>query len=534
MTSDTVPPPVENAPPAAVRYRSDRFFAWVSGWGIARSEGWIGGVAAGVAARLRIDPLIVRGVFVVATLCGLPLILLYAFAWALLPDVEGRIHARSLLRRRFDPAQLGILAAFVLGLLTLAPLSLAGVWMRMSGIYVRYDYGFGAPGAFSILLGSALVIVLLVFIVRAARRTPGASLSDPRMASAATTAPDASASAGVSGNAGAADGRGADAEGHLAPDSVEGSASVPAPPLEPVAPANPDDLEAWRAQHAAWKEQDRAWREQQQDAERAAREQARREREEAAAVFSAEAAERRRIRRTAKPRASFASVATAIGVALVAGTVVWLGAPKPDAVTAALALFTATLVLAFAMIIAGVARRRSGFLAFITTITLIGALVTGFIGTLGNVRFGSVNVSNYETVDLRQPFGATLVHLGSWEGMSTRPVVIEKGDGYTEITVGEGVEVDLTATVGADASVQWQRMVMDADGSSTTSDMGSFVGTRLSDGTSRISETVRSAFSPTDLPEDPAEIVSVPVTLTQSSGRIYITYYVLADEETTE
>ena len=98
-------------------------FGGFAGLGVARSEGWLGGVAAGIAARLRIDPLIVRGVLVVTALFGLPVIFLYAVAWALLPDADGRTHARDLVRRDYQPVQWGILATAVVGLVPTAPVT---------------------------------------------------------------------------------------------------------------------------------------------------------------------------------------------------------------------------------------------------------------------------------------------------------------------------------------------------------------------------------------------------------------------------
>lgn len=548
MTIPTAPPTGDSAPPAAPP-RSDRFFSWIAGLGVARSEGWVGGVAAGIAAQLRIDPLIVRGVLVVATLCGLPLILLYAIAWALLPDAEGRIHARALLHGRFEPAQLGILAGIVIGLLTLWPLSALALFFRLlTGPYNGYDYGFGGPTPLSVLgflFGLALVIVLLVLIVRAARRTPGEIPADPRTApdpvegSAASAPPAASVSARDSDIAAETDATSSDA---AASDAVA-PASAPVPlndsigvadasaPVEPSRPADAADVEAWRAQHAAWQEQDRAWRAQQQDADRAAREQARREREEAAAAFSAEAAERRRIRRASKPRASFAYVATAIGLALVVGAVVWLWSPTAGVVTAALALFTATLVLAFGMIIAGIARRRSGFLAFVTVITLVGSLVAGVAATLGDVRFGQVNVSNGAPVNLRQPFGATFVYLVPLDAGRSAPITVHKGDGFTDIQVSPGVELDLTATV-RDADVSWTSMLMDDDGSSLAGTGGEWTGTAQADGTRVIRQSVASAPDPTAT--SPADVTRVPVTIDQDSGLINITYYVTTDSEGSE
>ncbi|MCT2225911.1 PspC domain-containing protein, partial [Microbacterium paraoxydans] len=186
MTIPTAPPPPADheasAPEAPRRPRgADRFLLWVAGLGVVRTDGWLGGVAAGIAIRLRIDPLIVRGVLVVAALFGLPALFLYALAWAVLPDVDGRVHLRDLLQRRYDPVQLGILALAVIGLFPTAPL--AG---RLFGL--GYD-GWSALSTLTWVVGLVLAAALLFLIVRAARRTPGASAPDPAGASADPAAP---------------------------------------------------------------------------------------------------------------------------------------------------------------------------------------------------------------------------------------------------------------------------------------------------------------------------------------------------------
>lgn len=531
MTIPTAPPSAETPP--TPRHRSDRFFAWVAGLGVARSEGWIGGVAAGIAARLRIDPLIVRGVLVVATLCGLPLILLYAIAWALLPDAEGRVHARALRHGHFEPAQLGILAGVIFGLMTLWPLSALSVLLRVvTGPYLGYDHGFGGPSPLSVfvfLVGLALVTVLLVLIVRAARRTPGGSPADPQTASAATATPVPFGD--DSGLVADTDGRGADAGG-IAHAAMTASAPVLEPAPEPSRPADPSDIGAWREQHSAWQQQDRAWREQQQDADRAAREQSRREREEAAAAFSAEAAERHRVRRTSNPRASFAYVATTTGLALVTGAVVWLWSQTPDAVTVGLALFAAALVLAFSLIIAGIARRRSGFLAFVTAATLVGAMAAGVGATVGDVRFGHVDLSNGAASEVRQPFGYTSIYLMPFDDGRSEPITLHKGDGFTQIEVGQGTELNLTATVGDDVKVYWFEYVVDKDGNSEPGPSGEWTGRALGDDTSTIQKTVSSMAA--DPMNGAAPATRAPVTIDQDSGSIHINYYVSADEETSE
>ncbi len=94
------------------------FFGSIRRFGVQRSDDrWIGGVCSGIADRLGIDPLIVRGLFVVAALLSGVGAVAYALAWALLPERrDGRIHAEELFAGRFDIAVLGIAALLVMGL----------------------------------------------------------------------------------------------------------------------------------------------------------------------------------------------------------------------------------------------------------------------------------------------------------------------------------------------------------------------------------------------------------------------------------
>jgi len=523
MSFPTAPPtpPTEHPAPS---HRSDRFFAWVAGLGVARSDGWIGGVGAGLASRLRIDPLVVRGVLVVAALFGLPMIFLYAAAWALLPDPEGRIHLRELLHGRFQAAHVGILAGLLIGMLTVTPT--AGMFLveRILNPYSFQTYGLSDFGVFLFIVGLALVTILLVLIVRAARRTPGDLSSDPRMASAAPTLPRPSAPAGYSGAAVDAEIR----EGDAGTEGTSPASSLTSEPSTP--PADADALEAWRAQHSAWQQQDQSWRQQQQDAEKAARDQARAERQESAAAFAAEAAERRRIRRASNPRASFAYVATVIGVAPVAATAVWLWSQDPDAATAGMALFTAALVSGFGMIVAGIARRRSGFLAFLTAATLVAGFITGGAAALGNVRFGEASISNLDGGELRQPFGNTGIVLQNLQNDPSRPIVLHKGTGYTEIYVSEGVELQLSATVG-DVRVDWSRMDTDAEGNSVGSTTDVFTGQHRTGDRTVYRETVSSPWNP-GTPGAPQTLTVVPVTIDQVAGWIRVVYSAPADKET--
>ncbi len=107
------------APPRTGTF--DRFFAWLRGLGIVRgNDRWFAGVAGGIAAKAGIDPILVRGVFVVLAVLGGPGILLYLAAWVLLPDAQGRIHFEDLVRGR---ASAGVITvAIILGVVLVLPL----------------------------------------------------------------------------------------------------------------------------------------------------------------------------------------------------------------------------------------------------------------------------------------------------------------------------------------------------------------------------------------------------------------------------
>src|SRR5690606_33345925 len=88
------------------------FFAWLRQLGISRdTDRWFAGVAGGMARRSGIDPIIVRGIFVVLALLGGPGILLYLAGWLLLPDQGGRIHLEEVFRGRAGTATVVISVA---------------------------------------------------------------------------------------------------------------------------------------------------------------------------------------------------------------------------------------------------------------------------------------------------------------------------------------------------------------------------------------------------------------------------------------
>jgi phage shock protein PspC (stress-responsive transcriptional regulator) len=108
--------PGEGAPGGPSR-GTDSFFASIERLGIRRTdERWVSGVAGGVARRLGVDPLLVRGVWFVLFLLGGAGLMLYAIAWALLPDDRGgRSLVQDAVHGSFRGGLVAAIIAFVLG-----------------------------------------------------------------------------------------------------------------------------------------------------------------------------------------------------------------------------------------------------------------------------------------------------------------------------------------------------------------------------------------------------------------------------------
>lgn len=168
--NDTTPPPGAsgNAPgaPQPERRPLQGFFTWLRDLGITRSdERWFAGVAGGIAAKAGIDPIIVRGVFVVLAILGGPGILLYLAGWLLLPDSTGRIHAEELLRGRASTGV--IVTAVILGSILVLPV-LIGVF---SGFFNGpFAWGWGVlpdwiSVTFGILWWAVVVPGLIIWLI---------------------------------------------------------------------------------------------------------------------------------------------------------------------------------------------------------------------------------------------------------------------------------------------------------------------------------------------------------------------------------
>lgn len=131
----------------------------------------LGGVAAGIARSLGIDPILVRVAFVVLTVFGGSGVLLYIVGWLFIPE-EGRSDSAG---ERFfrDNNALAIAAAVIIGVLVVGPMLAWGLW------------GDG-PG-FGGLLLLFLVIAAVVALTRRGNASADVTASPPAVPSAPVT-----------------------------------------------------------------------------------------------------------------------------------------------------------------------------------------------------------------------------------------------------------------------------------------------------------------------------------------------------------
>lgn len=140
------------------------FFDWIRSHGIHRGrDRWIGGVSSGIAERMGIDPLIVRGVFIVLTLFAGIGVLLYGLGWALLPEPDGRIHTQEAGAGRWSTGMTGALITSIIGLTGMG----GGFW----------GWGHDGFGFFWTLFWIGGVIYLIYFLTQRNKNRTGATMN---------------------------------------------------------------------------------------------------------------------------------------------------------------------------------------------------------------------------------------------------------------------------------------------------------------------------------------------------------------------
>lgn len=496
------------------------FYAWLRSLGVPRRAGWLGGVCAGVGARLGIDPIIVRGIVVVVAVLGAPFVLIYAIAWLLLPDVDGEIHFERLTRGIVDPAIVGIAVMGVIGFVPLVQ----GGWLGWRWWPDWSVAGIDVLWPLRVLWVMAVVAGLVVLVIWLARRAsqnpPGGG--GPRMASAG-------AAAGPGNPPGtypfpAADQPAAPPTGTVAFTAAAATAPAPATApaadatAEPPVPAEGADAAAiaeWRSQHEAWRLSHAEWKTTQQDADRAARARAAAENKERAIALTALAEEARAERRASRPRASAAFVCTTIGIALVAGSIaaIWaLGAADVAGFAIPIAFAVATTVFALGMFVAALRRRRSGWLAFFATVTTASMLVAvagASIMPQGALVPPSYGIAVDHSQRLVQPFGDAYFYVTPRFETGMPTIELTQGTGDTWITIDQGARVLLDADDAGAIEV----LISSPDGSSESTPQFGDAGSRvlLLGGETGVID-----------PAEDDDTADVRIVLTQQSGDVHV------------
>jgi len=438
-------------PQTGLSGRGTRFFDWMRGLGVQRTDGWIGGVCAGIAYRIGIDPLIVRGIVVVVALLGAPALLFYALAWALLPDRDGRIHLQRLFEGDFEPPMVAIGVLVVLSLLPWSD----GLWW----FGAPFGHGPGWGDSVGRIIWTVIVLAAAVaLIVYAGRR------ADSRSASGA----------GSSGPAAPAAAAAASAAATTVPDPAAAPA-VPAAPTvatvaEPTAPPAPgagataEEVTDWRTRQAQWKAEHDQWKQRLAEDMRAVKAQRSAQLRAQASAANADAEARRVAYRAANPRVGAAIGWLSVGLALVAGSLtgaLWgplTGLPG-YALTASLA--AATLVFGVTVLIAGIARRRSGFLIFLGILLAGLTALAALLPTSPAVRLdASVTAGNTlsatpaGSANYLQAVGDSTIDLSRAVAASGTPVVnLAKGPGPTTVIVPADATVRVEAATVASVTV---------------------------------------------------------------------------------
>lgn len=393
-------------------------------------------MCSGIAARLGIDPIIVRGIVIVVAVLGGPALLLYAAGWLLLPDADNRIHLERMIRGEFYGALAGIGAIVLLAILP----SSQGIWFSSPWVW---GGPYWASTVFRGLWTLAVIGALIWFIVwlatrSGAHRTPPPPSGQPLKFSA----PDAGARPMGTATAAASAATSATAAASAHPES-------PAPPASPAPSADPDELAAWKEQQAAWRQEHAVWRAQQAESARAISLEQRRLRSE-------QNSERREawVAKQRRTRSNPLFSAIAIGVALIAGAVTALVVGDGGwNLTAGMAGLAVTLgVLGLAIVINGFSGRRSGGASGLAIVAAI-ALVLAPVSTIFGADFStgssdwSPSLSAHTSADRVVLNGDVNLDLSNFRSASTTTVA----EGHVNLWL---VDSDATVTVPKNVSVE--------------------------------------------------------------------------------
>ena len=229
----TNPPPAAGAAPepsTADAPPNAEFFDQIRATGVVRPDQgrWAAGVAAGLARRWGVDPLLVRGLIVAAVLFTGIGAVFYGVAWLLFQQQDGRIHAQEVLRGKVSAGFFGAVVVILAGLPD--PVTPWG-W---EGEFGPLGFGLFSGGLFLV----AVAVAVWWFATRGAgtpsAASPGAASPGVVPTGAAPTGavpygtPSGAATAVVPGTGGPPE-----------PDWGRYGPSRPVPPTSPVMPPPP-------------------------------------------------------------------------------------------------------------------------------------------------------------------------------------------------------------------------------------------------------------------------------------------------------
>jgi phage shock protein PspC (stress-responsive transcriptional regulator) len=147
------------------------------------SDKLLGGVCAGIANYMNVDPAIIRLLFAIITFGGFGFgVFLYILAWIILParDLEGFVGKR-LFRNPEDKVLGGVaggLAAYfnkeawVIRLIFAAPLLLNILLSVLNGVFNAFDHHYGPDIFFGSFTGTFILAYIILWIVLPEARSP--------------------------------------------------------------------------------------------------------------------------------------------------------------------------------------------------------------------------------------------------------------------------------------------------------------------------------------------------------------------------
>jgi phage shock protein PspC (stress-responsive transcriptional regulator) len=184
MSTQPSPPPLPPVPSG-----EQDAFDRIRSLGIVRPDQgrWAAGVASGLAHRLGVDPVLVRGGFVALSIFFGSGLFLYGIGWLLLPQQDGRIHAQEVTRGKVTAGFVGSVIAILSGM--------SSFWGHDSGSW----FGWGPGPGILPLLAVGGVIWWLTHRNHGGPGRPIDSAGQPPVSS--TTHPDPSVTTGPAATA---------------------------------------------------------------------------------------------------------------------------------------------------------------------------------------------------------------------------------------------------------------------------------------------------------------------------------------------